>query len=195
MLHIFQYNNATGKVELEKGDILLISEFKSLMNNKRNVCKEDPTGEKHLRAYREFTYIWLAIDWESFYRDYSEQERHIAALKDAELTEEEFNDPTFRAACRKYQSIQNSNRSIRMLQAAQTTIDRFVDYFRSIDPQERDEQTGKPIYKVKDIMAELSSLSKVNDELKTLEQQVKKEMQESSQLRAGAVDGFLPTGF
>jgi len=26
-----------------------------------------------------------------------------------------------------------------MLQAAQTTIDRFVDYFRSIDPQERDE--------------------------------------------------------
>jgi hypothetical protein len=63
MLHIFQYNNATGKVELEKGDILLISEFKSLMNNKRNVCKEDPTGEKHLRAYSEFTYIWLALDW------------------------------------------------------------------------------------------------------------------------------------
>jgi hypothetical protein len=41
------------------------------MNNERNICEEDKTGEKHLRAFREFTYIWLAIDWESFYKDYS----------------------------------------------------------------------------------------------------------------------------
>ena len=43
---------------------------------------------KHLRAFREFKYIWLAIDWESFYRDYSEQDRHQESLKDANLTEE-----------------------------------------------------------------------------------------------------------
>jgi hypothetical protein len=72
MLHIFQYNNANGNVELEKGQILLIREFAALMDNKRNICKEDPTGEKHLRAFKEFKYIWLAIDWESFYKDYSE---------------------------------------------------------------------------------------------------------------------------
>ena len=102
MLHIFQYNNDNGEVILEKGEILLIREFAALMENKRNICKEDSTGEKHLRAYREFTYIWLAIDWESFYKDYSEQERHQEALKDANLSEEEWNDPIFRAACRKY---------------------------------------------------------------------------------------------
>ena len=45
MLHIFQYNNANGNVELEKGEILLIKEFAALMDNKRNICKEDPTGE------------------------------------------------------------------------------------------------------------------------------------------------------
>ena len=74
MLHIFQYDNENGKVQLDKGNILLIKEFADLMDNKRNICKEDNTGEKHLKAFREFTYIWLAIDWESFYKDYSNQE-------------------------------------------------------------------------------------------------------------------------
>ena len=195
MLHIFQYDNEHGKVELEKGNILLIKEFSALMNNERNICEEDKTGEKHLRAFREFTYIWLAIDWESFYKDYSNQDRHNESLKDANLTEEEWNDPTFRAACRKYREIQDSNRSIRVLQASQHTVDQFIDYFMNIDPQERDEQTGKPIYKVKDIQAEIQNLPKVLDELKSVEQQVKKEMEEQSQLRGGAVEGFTPSNF
>ena len=195
MLHIFQYDNERGKVELEKGNILLIKEFSALMNNERNICEEDKTGEKHLRAFREFTYIWLAIDWESFYKDYSNQDRHNESLKDAKLTEEEWNEPTFRAACRKYREIQDSNRSIRVLQASQHTVDQFIDYFMNIDPQERDEQTGKPIYKVKDIQAEIQNLPKVLDELKSVEQQVKKEMEEQSQLRGGAIEGYTPTGF
>lgn len=195
MLHIFQYNNANGNVELEKGEILLIKEFAALMDNKRNICKEDPTGEKHLRAFKEFKYIWLAIDWESFYRDYSEQDRHQESLKDANLTEEEFNDPIFREACRKYRNLQESHRSIKILQASQLMVDKFIDYFTNIDPEERDLQTGKPIWKVKDIQTELQNLPKVLDELKQVEQQVKKEMEEQSQLRGGAVEGFTPSNF
>lgn len=195
MLHIFQYNNVNGQVTLEKGEILLIREFSALMENKRNICKEDKTGEKHLRAFREFTYIWLAIDWESFYKDYTEQEKHTESLKDAKLTEEEWNDPIFRAACRKYEQLQNSSRSIRILKASQHMVDEFIDYFTNIDPQERDDNTGKPIWKVKDIQAELSNIPKVLDELKQVESQVKSEMEEQSKLRGGAVEGFTPTGF
>jgi len=134
MLHIFQYNNVNGKIELEKPEILLVKEFAELMNNERNKCKEDKTGEKHLRAFREFTYIWLALDWQSLYSNYSEQERHQEALKDSGLSEDEFNDPSFRAACRKYRALQESNRTIRMLHAAQKTVDKFTDYFETIDP-------------------------------------------------------------
>lgn len=195
MLHIFQYNNDNGEVILEKGEILLIREFAALMENKRNICKEDSTGEKHLRAYREFTYIWLAIDWESFYKDYSEQERHQEALKDANLSEEEWNDPVFRAACRKYRELQESIRSIRMLHSSQKMVDKFIDYFDAVDPQERDDQSGKPIWKVKDMQSELANLPKVLDELKEVEQRVKKEMEEQSQLRGGAVEGFTPKGY
>ena len=192
MQKIFQFDNRNNRVELNVPEILLVKEFAALMDNGRNKSKQGPKGEYKLRAFREFTYIWLALDWQSVYADYAEVERHEEALKDSGITEEEFNDPTFRAACRKYRRLQEETRSIKMLKAAQNTVDKFVDYFNNIDPEERDTQTGKPIFKVKDIMAEISNLSKVNEELKILENQVKKEMLETSSLRAGAVDGYQP---
>lgn len=192
MIKIFQYNNANGNVELNLPEIILVEEFHELMKEERNICAEDKEGKFKLRAFREFTYIYLALDWQSPYSDFSEQERHHMALKDAHMTDEEFNNPEFRAACRKFKSIQESTRSIRLLHAAQDTVDKFIDYFHNIDPEERDLQTGKPIFKVKDIMAEISSLSKVQDELTTLESMVKKEMAESSTLRGGYQDGYTP---
>lgn len=194
-MRIFQYDSVTNKVELNVPEILLTKEFSELMKDERNISKEDPQGKYKLRAYKEFTYIWLAIDWQSVYADFSEQERHEEALRDSGLSESEWNNPEFRAACRKYRNIQEQNRSIKMLQAAQNTVDKFIDYFNNIDPEERDTQTGKPIFKVKDIMAEISNLSKVNDELHTLEGQVKKELSDVSSIRGGAQDGFTPGGF
>ena len=192
MIKLFQYNDRSGQVELAEPEILLISEFSELMKDARNKCKEDTTGKKKLKAFREFTYIYLAIDWLSPYADFLNQEKHQLALNDSKLTVDEYNDPVFRAACRKYKEIQESTRSIRLLQAAQDTIDKFIDYFHNIDPEERDVQTGKPIFKVKDIMAEVSSLSKVLEELRTLEGMVKKEIAEASSLRGGYEDGYTP---
>lgn len=189
---IFVYNNQLNRVELNTPEILLVKEFSELLKPARNKCKEDPSGLEGLRAFREFTYIWLAICWKSVYSEYDEQERHREALKDAEITEEEFNNPEFRAACRKFRQIQESSLSIKMLHAAQETVNKFIEYFNSVDPLERDEQTGKPVYKVKDIMAELSSLGKVHDELIDLESRVKKELAEKSTIRGGAVEGFEP---
>lgn len=192
MLHIFEYDNASGLVTINRPEILLIEEFAELMKDKRNICAEDKSGKKHLLAFKEFTYIWLAIDWESFYNNDPEQIRHSQALKDSGLTEEQFNNPEFRAACRKYKAIQNSNLAIRTLAAAKVTINKFIDYFQSVNPQEIDENTGKPIYKVKDIISEITTMSKVLDELKILEGQAKREMQEQSSIRAGATEGYLP---
>ena len=190
--NIFQYDNMHNRVELNMPEILLVKEFAELVKCERNICKEDPKGIKGLRAFREFTYIWLALDWKSPYSDYPEQERHKEALNDSGITEEEFNNPEFRAACRKYRQLQESHRSIKMLQAAQNTVDNFIDYFNTVvDLSERD-ANGRPIFKTKDIISEISSLSKVHEELKILEGQVKKEMMETSSIRGGATDGFLP---
>lgn len=193
MVHdIFQYDNVSNRIELNIPEILLVREFAELMKNERNICKEDKTGDLKLKAFREFTYIYLALSWKSLYSDYTEQERHQEALRDANLTEEEFNNPEFRAACRKFREIQDSNRSIKMLKAAQTTIDNFIDYFTTIvDFNERD-ANGKPVFQGKNIAGELSKLRELHEDLVSFENLVKKEVSEQSAIRAGAVEGFIP---
>lgn len=165
------------------------------MKPARNKCKSDPSGTLGLRAFRELTYIWLALDWSSIYADYEEQERHTEALNDAGLTQSEFNDPTFRAACRKYQAIQNSNKSIRLLHSANSMVDKLIDYFETTDPMERDEQTGKPIFKVKDIQAEMKNLLDVHETLIGLENQVKKQLELRTNIRGNAAEDFDPGDF
>ncbi len=191
-MNFFVYNNVNGNVELDEPSILLIKEFKALLDDERNKCKDDKTGKLHLRAFREFTYIYLAIDWKSPYNNYDEQTRHTEALKDGNITEEEFNDPTFRTACRKYRELQESNKSIRLLNAAKEMVDKMIEYFQTIDPLERDTETGKPIFKLKDIQAEMQNLIKVHETMVQLETQVKKEIEVQSSLRGGFTDGFIP---
>ena len=192
MNNFFIYNGNTGTIELNTPEILLVREFAALLDSERNKCDADKEGKFKLRAFREFKYIYLAIHWNSPYADYYAQDKHQESLKDAEMSEEEFNDPLFRAACRKFKELKDSNRSIKLLEAARITVDRCIQYFLTVDPLERDEVTFKPIYKVKDIQAELSNLNKVHESLVQLESQVKKELQETSSLRGNAEDGYLP---
>lgn len=192
MSNWFQYNQNLGRVELDETELLLIKEFKDLLEVKRNISKTDPKGLLKERAFRELSYIYLAIDWNSPYHNYDEQDRHEAALDDSGLSELEFNDFVFRTACRKYQELQNSNRLVRMVKAAESTVDKLIDYFENVDPLERDPQTGKPIFKAKDIMAEISKLDETADGLIALESRLKSSMQESSNIRGGAQEGFDP---
>ena len=179
-LNVFDYDQRTGTVILNSADLALIDEF-------RTIIKRDKD-----RADREFTYIYLAIDWKSPYNGYSEQERHEAALQDAHITEEEFNDPSFRAACRKYRALQESNRYVRLLKSAELVTDKIIDYFNNVDLEERDEQTGKYVNKVADIQKAMENASKQIETLKMIDSLVKKEIAEQSQIRAGATEGFVP---
>ena len=190
-MNIWDYNQKTGRAQLVTADLVLIEEFKKLLEPSRNKCDEDPSGLEHIRADREFTYIYLAIDWKSPYANYSNQEKHEAALKDAHISEEEWNNPEFRAACRKYVSIQDSNRYVRLLQAAQEVTDKIIDYFHNVDLQEQDEQ-GKYLVKVKDVQAAMKEAADQIETLKQIESLVKKEVMEQSQIRGGAVEGFMP---
>ena len=190
-MNIWDYNQKTGRAQLLTADLVLIDEFKKLLEPSRNKCDEDPSGLEHIRADKEFTYIYLAIDWKSPYANYSNQEKHEAALKDAHISEEEWNNPEFRAACRKYVSIQDSNRYVRLLQAAQEVTDKIIDYFHNVDLEEQDEQ-GKYLVKVKDVQAAMKEAADQIETLKQIESLVKKEVMEQSQIRGGAVEGFMP---
>lgn len=180
-MNIFTFDKSRNTVELDAAEILLVDEFKKLWTR-------DKTKE---RVFREFTYIWLMKDWSSFYSDYSEQERHTECMIDSGLTEKEWLDPDFRAAVRKYEEIQESARGLKLIRSAQGMIDKFIDYFNSVDPMERDFQTGKPIFKVKDMMGEVKQISDLVEELATLEELYKTQISKESDIRGDAEPGFL----
>ena len=181
-MNVFNYNTLTKQLEINEPELLLVKEFKALIQRDKSVDKE--------RVTRELSYIYLAIDWKSPYSQYSEHERHDEAISDSGLSESEFNDPLFREACRKYRALQDSNKSIKLLEAAKRAADQFIDYFDTIvDLNERD-NNGKPVFQAEKVMKEMATLHKVHEELVTLEEQVKKELTEQSTVRGGATDGF-----
>lgn len=191
-MKMFVYNNASGEIELNEPEVLLIREFNALWNKDRNKCKEDPTGVKRLKAFREFKYIYLMLDWTSPYSQYEEQERHQECLADANISEKEWNDKDFRSACRKYREIQESSKTLKFIKAAQGVVDKITDYFNDLDLSERDPVTQKPIYKTKDVIAEMQNASSVIDELKNLEIMYKKEIESGdSNIRGDAELGLF----
>lgn len=192
-MKVFLFNQSTGEFELNQEEILLVREFEKLINPERNKSPEDPEGRKLLRAFREFKYIWLMLDWKTPYRDYSERERHKECVLDSKLTKAEFDDPDFRAACRKYREMQDEDQSMKLVLAAKETANKFIDYFHNVDPEERDPVTHKPIYSVKNIMAEIKGINDVIDEIKKLEQKVQKDIVgEDKKLWGSNIEEFIP---
>lgn len=189
-MKVFPFDNGNNSVIINEPEVLLIKEFAALWTNERNKTKEDPKGIYKSRAYRELTYIWLMLDWASPYSDYAEQDRHQTCLQDANLSDEEWADPIFRAACRKYRDMQNESRALKLIKAAQGVVDKITDYFDTIDLSERDPITGRPIWKTNDVMKEMQSVSKVVDELKALEYMYKKEQEEETGVRGDSERGW-----
>lgn len=190
MQDLFLYDNATGSLRINEYGILLINEFKTLWDPERNKCKEDPKGLKRLRAWKEFKYIWLMIDWKSPYQQYLEQEKHAAALEDSGLTEDEWNDPDFRAACRKYQEIKDSSRILSLIKTAYRTLEKMRVSLDNIDFEERDNNL-KPIFKPKDVLADIASIGTMADKLKELELSYKKDLLATTSKNRGDVEeGF-----
>ncbi|MBO7211681.1 MAG: hypothetical protein J6V44_11855 [Methanobrevibacter sp.] len=189
-MDIFLYDNKNNSLILNEHQILLIKEFKALWDLKRNQCKEDPKGIERLRAFREFTYMYLTLDYKSPYFQYLEQEKHKAALEDAKLTEEEAKDKLFVAAFEKYQEIQNSDRVLSLIKTGLRTLTKTQIFLDSIDFNNDVDDTGRPIYKPKDVIADIGSIAKMRDQLLELEVTHKKGLSAASKVRGDAEIGF-----
>ena len=189
-MQIFIYDNATNTLRIDDYSILLVKEFAKLWETERNKCKEDKSGELRLRAYKEFTYIYLVLDFKSPYFKYLEMEKREAALADSGLTEEDLKDEDFLAAYKKYQEIQNEDPILSLIKTAYKTIYKMQVHLDSIDFELTDVD-GKPIYKPKDVIADLTSISKVRAELQTLEELHKTNQEAAAKVRGDVSLGML----
>lgn len=193
-MKFFIYDNVNEEVMLNDESILLIKEFAALLDDERNKIKDNKITKgrkKRARAFREFKFLYLFFDWSSPYFQYSEEDKYSEALADSGLSEEEYNDPIFREACRKYDEMQNSSIEIRLLKGAMTAIEGQIFYLNHVDLNERDPQTGKPIFKSKDLIAEIKGCKDLISGLRELEEQVKKGEETTNTLRGGVEAGMF----
>ena len=190
-MKFFNYDNVNGEILIEDESILLIREFAALLEPERNKTKEDKTGKKKLLAFKELKYIYLFFDWTSPYFNYSEQDRHNESLLDSGLTDKEFKNELFNQACKKYQELQESLLEIKLLKSAMKAVESVIFYFDNVDVFERDAVTGKPIFKTKDIIAEIKGSKDLITSLRDLEQQVKKGLEQESKLRGDVEVGLF----
>lgn len=190
-MKFFTYDKASGNVEINDVGILLIKEFVDLADPKRNITKGDKTGKAKTLAFKEFKYIYLFFDWESPYFQYAEQDRHNEALKDSGLSDVEFDDPVFRRACIKYNEIQDSSQDIKILKSAMAAVDKVSYYLENVDMQERDPVTGKPIFKTKDIIAEIKGCKDLISTLRELKIQVQKGLEIENNVRGNVEIGLF----
>lgn len=190
-MKFFQYDYDSGQITLEEESLLLIKEFNDLLEPKRNITKNDKTGKKKERAFNEFKYLYLFYDGKSPYFSFPEQERHREALIDAGLTPEQYEDQLFKEACKKYDKLENSSLEIRLLKSAMVAVENQIYYLQNVDLGERDPATGKPIFKSKDLIAEIKGCKDLITSLRELEMQVKKGSEVESSLRGNAEVGMF----
>lgn len=190
-MQIFVFDNVTNTLRIDNYAILLVNEFKDLWDVKRNKCKEDKTGEKRLLAYKEFTYIYLALDFKSPYFQYTEQEKHNAALLDSGLNEEHLKDPIFLNAYHKYQELLEKDPILELIKTANRTLYKMQIFLDNIDFNNDVDETGRPLYKPKDVIADIGSISKMRTQLQELEIDYKKNLQASNtKIRGDVEPGF-----
>lgn len=190
-MKFFKYDRGNGSLELDNESLILTKEFKDLLEVGRNKSPSDKSGKNKEKAFKEFVYIYLFLDWESPYFQIPEKEKHLAALEDSGLTELDLEDELFKAACRKYDELQNSSLSIRLLKGAMSAVETLIYYLTHVDVNERDPLTGKPIFKTKDLIAEIKGCKDVIAGIKDLEIQVKKELEQDTGLRGNAEAGYF----
>lgn len=188
-MDFFVFDDVTNTLRINECPILLIKEFKTLWDKDRNKCKEDKTGNERLRAFKEFTYIYLMLDFKSPYYKYLEQEKHEAAILDSGLTDEDLKNPEFIDAYNKYQEILYSDPILSLIKTAYRTLYKTQVFLDSIDFTEIDDM-GKPLYKPKDVMLDISTIGKMREALNELEEKHKNSLSADSNVRGDVELGF-----
>lgn len=186
----FEVDRSTGEVSINDASILLIKEFKALVEKTRNITKDDKKGEFGLLAQKEFAFMYLYIDWESPYFKFPEEDRLQSSIEDSQLTDDEMQDPLFLAACEKYEDLQNQIVELRLLKSCMITVENIIYYLEHVDVNERNPNDGKPIYKTKDVIAEIKSARDLIKTVRDLEKEVKEGTQEEIGVRGGVELGL-----
>ena len=148
----------------------MIKEFKKIWNRDRSTKKD--------KALKELAYIYHSGDYQSIYRNY-----HIDT-RDAKIKLDIFDDRQWtpdkfiNEALDKYRVLQTTL-SMELLADVELGLSKLRDYFRDIDFAE-DDTNGVA---AKNFIANVKSMGELVKGMKTLKDEVEKELTDNMQLR------------
>jgi hypothetical protein len=164
-MKLIKINN--NNVELAEGT-LLVPEFKEIWES-----------NKPEKAINIFKYIYLYSDFNSPYKNYSEEDRKLILTKDLKV---EYNEVVEKAIS-KYKDMNNTF-SMRFLDAAINAANKTLQYFEQVDYEKVDVK-GNPIYKIKEVTDALKNCMGVITTLESLKTKVEAEQVGNNKIRGG----------
>ena len=130
------------------------------------------------------------LDFKSPYFQYKEADKHVAALADSGLTEDQLKDDMFLAAFRKYKEIQESDPILSLIKTAYNTLFKLQVFLDNIDFEADVDNDGRLLYKPKEIMDSIGSIATMRTRLQELEVMHKKNLAAASKVRGDAELGY-----
>ena len=150
-----------------KEDLTIYKKMRDLITVSKNVVLPSAyaltIGEFKSLKGQELAATYFYADHRSPYAVYDDEERSNKITQDLKV---KFS-PKVRGAIEKYRLLSETS-AIKLLKSARASVTKLEKYFRTIDLQVLDDN-GKPIYHAKDLIANLSNMSKVVNGLDELE--------------------------
>ena len=156
-------------------EALLVQEF-------HKIWKRDKTKAKE-RAMMELAYVYHTTDYQSIYRNYHENMRDGKIILDVFGDKQWSPDPDIVLAQNKYASLQTTL-SMELLNDVEMGLTTLRDYFREVSFE--DDENGVA---AKNFIANVKGMGDVVKGIKSLREEVEKELSDNMQMRGGSKIG------
>jgi hypothetical protein len=156
-------------------EALLVEEFLTIWKRDKSKTKE--------KALKELAYVYHTTDFQSIYRNYHENMREGKIKLDLFKDREWSPDLAITLAQNKYASLQTTL-SMELLNDVEAGLTTLRDYFRNVDFE--DDENGVA---AKNFIQNVQKMGDVVKGIKSLREEVEKELSDNMQMRGGSKIG------
>lgn len=175
MAYLFEVVN---KIVVPTDEVLQVPPFKEIWERDKSPKKEVAIQEF---TYMEFMTSSLATNP---YRGYSEDKKEAVIRKDVIKEKNWKPDKLIEEGMEKIITLQTEGSSTYSLyMSAIKAKDKLESFFNNFDMEEKNERSGNPIYKPRDITIAIQDLDKTIMSLKSLEKKVEEDLFEVAKIR------------
>ena len=177
-MRLFEIDIETGTVALNKPWIMLIPEFKALLDRDKGSAG-DYRGDKKLKAKKELTYIYFLTDFVSPLTDWEESEKQKEALYYAGLEQKDIDDKVNKANI-KYDELQIKGApSLKTYRALMKSRDEMDKFYENLDMSKIDKM-GKLLYDPSSVVKSAKDLDTFYTTIANFRKRVEQELKDQS---------------